>query len=878
MKDEVLTLASAAARSRIAGILTIVAMMLSLSLAVYAAPSTPPVETAEDNYQLEEAIPSEDVNSDDGFLGQLIIFLQPGTDPVAFGRFNGLTYMDTLKSDPDAHVFITGSQNATTLAMTSLSALPAVRQVYENRRTNNVLYGFVPNDPYFHRWTPAGWSGPGQWHLRNEFVAGRDINVYPAWAKWMTGFGVKMAVVDDCLQRTHPDLIANYDSPNSWDFGQSDADPSPVYTDDKHGTSTSGVAAARGGNGIGVTGAAPYAKIAGLRIDFPNQTTAMFVDATLFHSSGSNTDLKIKNHSYGISNNYQLASAEATALATSTGYGTIHVLSAGNDRGTFSQDSNKKMIQSSPNAITVAALGSNGMHSSYSCFGANVFCTAPSSSSGLYGITTTDRTGTLGYNGTDTFPDTNYTSVFGGTSSSAPTVAGALALAKQVQPALNKRLAKHLLARTCRVVHSTDTSASSDGGWHTNGAGLHFNQNYGFGLVDTDNLCYQARRYRAVSPLAAASTVTVAVSTPIPDNNMTGITRQFTASQTTPLEEVLIYLNVTHPFRGQVEAYLTSPHGTTSRLMYRSTSDSGDNFYWTFCTNAFWGEVPTGLWTLRVVDVAPSYTGTWNSYKATLNMGYPIPVNTRPTVTINQASTQPDPTEGPYVYYKVEFNEWVTDFTAADIAVSGTALPTTAAITDGAGRNYTVRVSGMTKHGTVIATIPAYGVHDAVGYANYASTSTDNAVVFNVTPKNSYVSPSSGSLAGSYKTVTSVHYDFNGPEDILKAYMLINDSLSSVNAAYMYYDRSLNKIYLRNDAGTAWSSGDTPGTSMRPIYNSQVFLDVAGTSVATSGNSLLVRWRIMPKASFSGKNLLGYLFVQDTSYRYDGWDQMGKYY
>src|SRR5262249_48826382 len=151
----------------------------------------------------------------------------------------------------------------------------------------------------------------------------------------------------------------------------------PVNLDDMHGTSVAGVAAARGGNGIGVTGAAPLAGLAGLRIDFVLQTTAMFVDATLYHSSGANRSIKVKNHSYANSMDYEPDPAMAAALAPSTAAGTIHCFSAGNGRDSFGADSNKKQPQNSPDAITVAALGSSGLFATYSCFGANVFVTAP---------------------------------------------------------------------------------------------------------------------------------------------------------------------------------------------------------------------------------------------------------------------------------------------------------------------------------------------------------------------------------------------------------------------------------------------------------------------------------------------------------------------
>jgi subtilisin family serine protease len=489
-----------------------------------------------------------------------------------------------------------------------------------------VLYGFVPNDPYFRRNTPsAGWAG--QWHLVNEFGTGIDANVLGAWARGITGAGVTIGIVDDCLQIAHPDLAPNYDAADSWDFGSNDGDPSPVNPGDMHGTSVAGVAAAKGGNSIGVVGAAPNAGLAGLRIDFDNQTVQMFIDATLYHSSGNNTSIKVKNHSYGYNTPYVDAAGPVTALETSAASGTIHVFAAGNQRSTWAQDTNTMQLQNSRAIIAVAALGSNGKYASYSSFGACVFVTAPASSaSGLLRVTTTDVTGTGGYNNatSDSFPDDNYTSQFGGTSSASPLVAGVMALGKEVQPALNGRMAKHLLAMTSRIVNASDASESSDGGWRTNAAGRHFNQNYGFGLVDADAFTAAAVQYTGVSPLITEGTGTVQVGAAIPDNNLTGVTRTFTLNQDVPLEEVLVHLNITHTWRGDLEAYLTSPSGYTSRLLIWA-GDPGDVIDWTFTTNAFWGEDPEGLWSLNVRDTWLYDLGTWNSYSATAYMGTLVP-------------------------------------------------------------------------------------------------------------------------------------------------------------------------------------------------------------------------------------------------------------
>ncbi len=564
---------------------------------------------------------------------ELLVFLEPGADIDRFARDHGLNVKHALRSNPNAFVLIAPSVAAARQLHETHRPDGRVRAVHVNQRTRHVRMAFTPDDPYFHKNTPSsGW--PGQWHLVNEYTAGRDARVQGAWSRDLTGSGVIIGMVDDSLETAHPDLSPNYVSADSWDFGQNDGDPSPVHTTDMHGVSTSGVAAARGGNGIGLTGAAPYAGLAGLRIDFVNQTTQMFVDATLYHSSGTNTNIKVKNHSYGVAEPYIASSAEVDALATSTAAGTIHCYAAGNETA----DANTRDLQKSPNAITVSAMGSDGKYASYTNFGACVAVAAPSSSSGYFGVTTTDRTGTGGYNGSDSFPDTSYTSVFGGTSSATPVVAGVMALGKQAQPALNTRFAKHVLALTSDVVDAGDSTQQSGGGWVTNAAGYHFNANYGFGLIDADQFTSVAAQYGGVSSLTTQDSGRFIVNAAVPDNSTTGISRTFTLSSTTPLEEVLVYVKASHTRRGDLEGWLTSPSGTVGRVFMRNANDTGASINWTFTCNQFWGENPAGTWTLNVRDVSSINTGTWNEFRVTARMGYLVGGFGRPSILLHPAN------------------------------------------------------------------------------------------------------------------------------------------------------------------------------------------------------------------------------------------------
>ena len=102
---------------------------------------------------------------------------------------------------------------------------------------------------------------------------------------------------------------------------------------------------------------------------------------------------------------------------------------------------------------------------------------------------------------------------------------------------------------------------------------------------------------------------------------------------------------------------------------------------------------------------------------------------TAPTVSIDQATGQADPTDTSPINFTVVFSEDVIDFGDGDVSLSGTAGATTAVVTGGP-TIYNVAVSGMTTDGTVIATIPAGAATDPAGNPSTASTSTDNTVTF----------------------------------------------------------------------------------------------------------------------------------------------------
>ena len=102
-----------------------------------------------------------------------------------------------------------------------------------------------------------------------------------------------------------------------------------------------------------------------------------------------------------------------------------------------------------------------------------------------------------------------------------------------------------------------------------------------------------------------------------------------------------------------------------------------------------------------------------------------------PTVTINQASGQVDPTNASPINFTVIFSESVANFATGDVTISGTAGGSKTGTVTGAGTTYNVAVTGMTTSGTVIASIGAGVATDAATNGNVASTSTDHTVTWN---------------------------------------------------------------------------------------------------------------------------------------------------
>jgi subtilisin-like proprotein convertase family protein/endonuclease/exonuclease/phosphatase family metal-dependent hydrolase len=554
---------------------------------------------------------------------------------------------------------------------------------------------FVPNDPLF----------TNQWHLRNTGqqggTAGEDARLVSAWDV-ATGAGVVIGIIDDGVQHTHPDLAAAYRADLSYDFNFNDADPMPGTGDD-HGTAVAGVAAARGNNGVGVSGTAPAASIAGLRLISASTTDRQEADALTYKLQ----DIDIYSNSWGPSDTGSLLEAPgpltlaafATGVQTGRdGKGSIYVWAAGNGLDA-NDNSNYDGYANSRYTIAVTAVDNTGNQAWYAEPGANILVAAPSNgdSSGTeVGITTVDRTGNDGYNtstSTGNLSNRDYTNDFGGTSSATPLVSGVVALMLEANPNLGWRDVQHVLATTARKNDLADTD------WTQNGVGRWVNHKYGFGVVDAAAAVNAAKTWTNVGAEVSATSGVITVGQSIPDNNTTGITSSFTMSADVSIENVEIVFNATHASRGNLQVVLTSPSGTRSVLAERRT-DSNDHYTgWMFSTVRNLGESSVGTWTLTVADLTTGTTGSFGSWQmnvyGTAGSGYVAPPAAH---TIVVAAGQ-DVTG-------VNFGSRSLADLTPQLAAAGALSGVTTTYGESSGTT-TITVSGTNLAGNVTATAPA---------------------------------------------------------------------------------------------------------------------------------------------------------------------------
>jgi subtilisin-like proprotein convertase family protein/subtilisin family serine protease len=520
---------------------------------------------------------------------------------VASAKLKGVQEVREVKASPG---YVAGVDNrfpgAALVAAAELDAVPSVASA-RPMLAAAVSKKYTPTDPLFSK----------QWHLSN--AGSIHINPKTVWDTYK-GAGITVAVIDDGLELTHPDLAANID-PRSlhYDYNDEDSNPSP-YTggsdaseDDSHGTSCAGLVAANN-NTVGGLGVAPDASLVGIRLiaGFPtplDQADAFGADGDLIHIKSNSWGPPDDPETLGEAEGVVVNAWKNAAVNGRGGRGTIFTFAGGNGRG-FGDQSNKDAYSNNMHTIGVAALTSTGAAASYSEYGSNILVSAPAD-----GVTTTDLSGADGYSRSSA-----YTSTFNGTSAATPIVSGVVALMLEANPLLGWRDVKEILLRSSKKVNSADSGWISRAGGKYSIAPIKHNSKYGGGMVEAGAAVAMAQTWTNLEEMNSLI-ITNSVSGRIPDDNTTGISRDFDFGSQPPVrvEMVEVRFNATHEFRGDLEVRLVSPSGVSSTLVSPTGFDSSDEGYfnWTFTSNRHWGESSLGVWKLFVRDLAGEDVGTY---------------------------------------------------------------------------------------------------------------------------------------------------------------------------------------------------------------------------------------------------------------------------
>lgn len=115
-------------------------------------------------------------------------------------------------------------------------------------------------------------------------------------------------------------------------------------------------------------------------------------------------------------------------------------------------------------------------------------------------------------------------------------------------------------------------------------------------------------RNDAACPDGFANMLTATVGTEIPDANTTGVSSTLPVELDGTISSLRVIVSITHPYRGDVQANLIAPDGTSFMLVDQEGGAS-DNLDLNISLSGARGHVAAGDWTLHVRDLAPDDVG-----------------------------------------------------------------------------------------------------------------------------------------------------------------------------------------------------------------------------------------------------------------------------
>jgi subtilisin family serine protease len=314
--------------------------------------------------------------------GELIVKFKPGVSAAERADAVG---------DRDARL-----TRSLELPRTALARVPAGDDVRRTARAlerdprvayaqpNPYRYGAaVPNDEFFDRqWALAN---TGQTLLGTTGVSGADIDAPGAWELTTGSPDVKVAVVDSGVNLDHPDLAPNIwhnpgesgggresngvdddgngfvDDWRGWDFIQGDNEPADNFA---HGTHVAGAIAARGNDGVGVSGVAWRASIVPVRV-LDNANVGDCGDIADGMAYAVRAGARVVNVSIG---SYAFCQAEQDVVDSAPQ--TLFVVAAMNDAEDVDATPVYPCSLPSPNVVCVAATDPRDQLAGFSNYGA----------------------------------------------------------------------------------------------------------------------------------------------------------------------------------------------------------------------------------------------------------------------------------------------------------------------------------------------------------------------------------------------------------------------------------------------------------------------------------------------------------------------------
>ncbi|MFN4009179.1 MAG: S8 family serine peptidase [Pannonibacter sp.] len=457
----------------------------------------------------------------------------------------------------------------------------------------------------------------GQWYLDgNGQVSGAGrahLNLGSVWSV-TGGSGISVAIVDDGVDHRHAGLREATARLFALAEARTGVDGDPVGFGNGHGTAVAGIVAGSAATG-GPVGIAPGVDLASLRIFGEG-------GMSIRQAMGHLADYDIANNSWSYSVGFFQPSAfghisywsairanvEDALVNGRDGLGTVIIKSAGNGRldGRYGTDD---LIASMDGVISVAATNHAGTVAYYSTPGSNILVSAPSSGAGR-SVTTLDVTGVAGYTSSDIHDG------FGGTSAAAPMVTGVVALMLAANARLTQADVADILALSARPTGALPGAAPSGYEQHTsqingaanwNGGGLHFSNDYGFGLVDAHQAVRIAETWGIGRTARQQMQLDVSFADWALDASGTVARATVTVADGLVLSTAVLGLTLASGVDALRDVYLVSADGSRS-LVHRTDKGidtGGSGFAWEFLTQLPRGEEAAGTWTVELQFARP---------------------------------------------------------------------------------------------------------------------------------------------------------------------------------------------------------------------------------------------------------------------------------